>query len=71
MHCWHQKVRVEKAQSNDRNGDVEVDTKKSFEIHEEWLALDEAPTSTPDNLRLPPWLARTVKPSEEAYRYPG
>ena len=37
MHCWHQKVKIEKAQSDDRYGDVIVDTKRSHEIYHEWL----------------------------------
>jgi anaerobic selenocysteine-containing dehydrogenase len=32
MHCWHQKVKVEKALSGDRYGDILVDTRKSSEI---------------------------------------
>ena len=69
MHCWHQKVTVEKASSDDRYGDVEVDTNKAFEVYEEWLALSEAPASPPDDLRRPLWFARTVKPSIKAYRF--
>lgn len=69
MHCWHQKVTVEKASSDDRYGDVEVDTNKAFEVYEKWLALSEAPASPPHNLRRPLWFARTVKPSLKAYRF--
>jgi len=39
MHCWHQKVRLEKAHAEDRYGDVMVETAKSFEIYREWLKL--------------------------------
>jgi hypothetical protein len=39
MHCWHQKVTVGPAQADDRYGDVYVDTKKSAEVFQEWLAL--------------------------------
>jgi hypothetical protein len=37
MHCWHQKVRVERAAPEDRYGDVFVDTNKSFQVYEQWL----------------------------------
>ena len=37
MHCWHQKVRIEKAQSGDQYGDVFVDTSKSTEVYRRWL----------------------------------
>ncbi len=33
MHCWHQKVRLEKALPGDTYGDIFVDTKKSFEVY--------------------------------------
>jgi anaerobic selenocysteine-containing dehydrogenase len=37
MHCWHQQVRIEKAQDGDHYGDVLVDTNRSHEIYKEWL----------------------------------
>jgi len=37
MHCWHQRVRVERAQPDYTYGDVIVDTKRSHEIYKEWL----------------------------------
>ena len=40
MHCWHQKVRIEKARPEDAYGDVFVDTQKSFQIYQEWLKND-------------------------------
>jgi hypothetical protein len=39
MHCWHQKVVVERAKPGDLYGDVEVDTGKSMDVFREWLAL--------------------------------
>lgn len=38
MHCWLQKVRVEKTHADDEYGDVVVDTSLSREVYEEWLA---------------------------------
>jgi anaerobic selenocysteine-containing dehydrogenase len=66
MHCWHQKVTVEKARAGDRYGDVEVDTAKSMEVFREWKALAK-PKPQPDGLRRPLWFARAVKPSAKAY----
>ena len=38
MHCWHQKVRLEKAGDTDRYGDVVVDTDESHRLYKEWMA---------------------------------
>jgi anaerobic selenocysteine-containing dehydrogenase len=67
MHCWHQKVRLEKTGPDDRYGDIFVDTDKSFQIYREWLSLTR-PGPGPDGLRRPPWLARPYKPALDAYR---
>jgi anaerobic selenocysteine-containing dehydrogenase len=69
MHCWHQKVRVEKAASGDRYGDVEVDTNQSFAVFEEWLAMTRAPRRA-DRLRRPLWFNRPLRPAAEAYIAP-
>ena len=66
MHCWHQKVRVTKAGTADRYGDISVDTKKSFEHYKQWLEMTK-PAPGPDNLRRPLWFARPNKPQAEAY----
>jgi anaerobic selenocysteine-containing dehydrogenase len=66
MHCWHQKVRVEKAQPGDRYGDIFVDTNKAHQVYKEWLALTR-PAPGPDNLRRPLWMPRPVKPDAIAY----
>jgi anaerobic selenocysteine-containing dehydrogenase len=67
MHCWHQDVRVEKARPGDKYGDVEVDTNKSMEVYLEWLAKTR-PGPGPGGLRRPLWLARAVRPNDDAYR---
>jgi hypothetical protein len=67
MHCWHQKVHVEHAGSEDRYGDVFVDTNRSFQVYEQWLTKTR-PAPGPDSLRRPLWFARAVRPSNEAYR---
>jgi anaerobic selenocysteine-containing dehydrogenase len=66
MHCWHQKVVVERARPGDRYGDVEVDTAKSMEVFREWKALAQ-PRFGRDGLRRPLWFARAVRPSASAY----
>jgi len=66
MHCWHQRVRVEKAPEGDRYGDVFVDTEKSMEIYREWLAMAR-PAPGPGGLRRPLWLARPLRPAEEMF----
>jgi anaerobic selenocysteine-containing dehydrogenase len=66
QHCWHQKVRVTKAGSDDRYGDVFVDTGKSHEMYRRWLALAR-PAPGPGNLRRPLWLPRAFKPATSAY----
>ena len=65
MHCWHQKVRLENVTTEDRYGDIYVDTKKSFAVYKEWLAQTRpAPSS---GLRRPLWLARPVRPADEMF----
>ena len=66
MHCWHQKVTVERAHPGDMHGDVFVDTNKSFEIYKEWLAMTR-PAPGPNGLRRPLWLARPLRPAEEMF----
>ncbi|ACF45122.1 molydopterin dinucleotide-binding region [Prosthecochloris aestuarii DSM 271] len=66
MHCWHQKVRIEKAHADDQYGDVFVDTDRSFEIYKEWLAMTR-PAPGPGGLRRPMWLNRPLRPADETY----
>ena len=66
MHCWHQKVRVEKAGPGDRYGDIEVDTNRSMEVYRRWLELCR-PGPGPDGLRRPLWLARPVRPTPASF----
>ncbi len=64
MHCWHQMVRVEKAGSNDRYGDIFVDTNRSYAVYKNWLALTR-PASGP--LRRPLWFPRVIRPVDSAF----
>ena len=67
MHCWHQKVRVEAPSSDDRYGDVCVDTGKSWEVYQEWKKKTR-PAPGPGGLRRPLWMHRPLHPAPEAYR---
>jgi anaerobic selenocysteine-containing dehydrogenase len=67
MHCWHQKVVVERALAQDRYGDVYVDTARSMEVYREWLA-QARPGPGPGGLRRPLWLDRPLRPAEEMFR---
>jgi anaerobic selenocysteine-containing dehydrogenase len=66
MHCWHQKVRIEKARPEDKYGDVSVDTNKSFEVYKEWLKMTR-PAPGPNNERRPLWFPRALRPSEDTF----
>jgi len=66
MHCWHQKVWIEKTSPEDHYGDIFVDTKKSFAIYKEWLQQTR-PAPGPNGLRRPLWLTRPVRPAEETF----
>jgi anaerobic selenocysteine-containing dehydrogenase len=71
MHCWHQAVRVKKAQPGDRFGDISVDTARARGIYDDWLAKTRpADEFSPDGLRRPYWLVRPLKPSREVYKLP-
>ncbi len=66
-HAWHQKVRVARAEPDDREGDVVVDTAKSHEVYREWLTMTR-PAPGPGGMRRPHWLLRPLRPVPEAYR---
>ena len=71
MHCWHQAVRVKKAEPEDNYGDISVDTNKSRTVYKKWLALTRpADQYSPDGTRRPYWMLRPLKPAREFYRLP-
>ena len=70
MHCWHQRVRLEKAGPDDAYGDVMVDTARSHELYLEWMAKTR-PAPGPDGTRRPLWFDRPLKPVRAAYDVPG
>jgi anaerobic selenocysteine-containing dehydrogenase len=66
MHCWHQRVRVEKAQDGDQSGDVFVDTNKSMAVYREWMRLTRVEPVRRHGLRRPLWLNRPRRPPAPA-----
>ncbi|MBD3782340.1 MAG: molybdopterin-dependent oxidoreductase [Micrococcales bacterium] len=71
MHCWHQAVRVTKAEPGDSYGDISVDTEKSRALYREWLAKTrDARSVSPDGTRRPYWLMRPLKPGPDVFRLP-
>jgi len=72
MHCWHQAVRVRKADPGDRYGDISVDTEKSRRVYRQWLERTRpARQYSPDGTRRPYWLLRPLKPGRDVYRLPA
>jgi anaerobic selenocysteine-containing dehydrogenase len=65
MHCWHQKVSVKRAQPGDRYGDIYVDTRKSHEVYQRWLAMTRPPQG---EWRRPNWMLRPFRPDVSAYK---
>ena len=69
MHCWHQAVRIGKARSEDKYGDISVDVAKSRAVYEEWMAKTRpAMQHSPDGTRRPYWMLRPLKPAREVYK---
>ncbi|MFN0242600.1 MAG: molybdopterin-dependent oxidoreductase [Planctomycetota bacterium] len=66
MHCWHQRVTVERALPGDEYADVFVDTHKSMDVYREWKAMAR-PAPGPGGLRRPLHFARAVRPARVAY----
>ncbi|HQR37102.1 MAG TPA: molybdopterin-dependent oxidoreductase [Blastocatellia bacterium] len=64
QHCWHQRVRVERA-GDLPEGEVFVDLKRAQAVATEWLAKARPATG---ELRRPLWLHRPYKPTAAAYR---
>ena len=67
MHCWHQRVTVEKAGADDRYGDIVVDTNESHRLYKEWMAKTR-PAPGPDGTRRPMWFDRPLRPIKDAYK---
>ncbi|HSD90113.1 MAG TPA: molybdopterin dinucleotide binding domain-containing protein, partial [Kofleriaceae bacterium] len=71
MHCWHQAVRVRRAEPDDRYADIVVDTEKSRTVYADWLARTRSAAKvSPDGTRRPYWLLRPLKPGREVFALP-
>ncbi|MEO8323977.1 MAG: molybdopterin dinucleotide binding domain-containing protein, partial [Actinomycetota bacterium] len=71
QHCWHQAVRVTRAEPGDSCGDIHVDTAKSREVYKRWLGLTRNATlHSPENTRRPYWLMRPLKPPKDVFALP-
>ncbi|HSP74242.1 MAG TPA: molybdopterin dinucleotide binding domain-containing protein, partial [Gaiellaceae bacterium] len=72
MHCWHQAVRVRKAEPDDAYGDIAVDTAHAREVYRRWLGETRpAREVSPDGTRRPYWLLRPLKPGRDVYKLPA
>lgn len=71
MHCWHQRVTVTAAAPGDRYGDVFVDTKRSMQVFEEWLARTKPAGEYGPGLRRPLHFKRVCRPSDASYTLPS
>ncbi len=61
MTCWLQKVTMERAHAEERDGDVYVDRRRSRAVHWEWLGLARA-TRGPGGQRRPEFLSSSCGP---------
>ena len=72
QHCWHQAVRVRRAEAGDAHGDVVVDTARSTVAYQEWIAKTRTASEvSPNGERRPHWLIRPLKPTRDAFRLDG
>ena len=68
MHCWHQKVIVEPAQSGDKIGDIYVNYENNFKTYQAWRDELTRPLNANDTLRRPQHIKRPWVPlSDKAY----
>ena len=68
-HCWHQKVKVERAGPDDRYGDISVDEVAASRVYKRWLEQTR-PAPGPGGLRRPHWMLRPLKPHIDTYKFP-
>jgi anaerobic selenocysteine-containing dehydrogenase len=71
QHCWHQAVRVRRAEAGEAAGDIHVDAARSRDVYERWLAMTRrADHVSPDGTRRPFWLMRPLKPAKDVFALP-
>jgi len=72
MHCWHQKVLLEKAGPGDKVGDLKVDIQATFDTYKAWRDELARPAPGPGGLRRPEHLKRPWVPiTRNAYKMKG
>jgi anaerobic selenocysteine-containing dehydrogenase len=67
MHCWHQRVHLERAGQDDAYGDVMVDTGAAHQAYKDWMDKTR-PAPGPGGLRRPLWFDRPLRPIASAYK---
>ncbi len=67
MHCWHQRVHLERAGQDDAYGDVMVDTDAAHQAYKDWMDKTR-PAPGPGGLRRPLWFDRPLRPIASAYK---
>jgi hypothetical protein len=69
MHCWHQKVLLEKAGPGERVGDLKVDIQATFDTYQAWRDQLARPAPMANNLHRPEHLKRPWVPlTRDAYK---
>ena len=66
-HCWLQKVSISKPKSDEKYGDIFVDTNKSFDHFKKWNNWAKDRETHPDNLRRPLWMNRPLGPQKNQF----
>ncbi|WP_428738956.1 molybdopterin-dependent oxidoreductase [Sulfurimonas sp.] len=67
-HAWHQKVSLEKAQADDKIGDIYVNYENNFKVYQAWREQLTRPLQAGDKLRRPQHIKRPIVPlSNKAY----
>ncbi len=70
MHCWHQKVLLEKAQAGDKLGDVSVNYENNYKTYQAWRDKLSRPLNATNKVRRPLHMKRPWVPiSKKAYDF--
>ncbi len=69
-HCWLQKVKLSRPSADEKYGDVEVDTEKSFEYYKRWNQMAKQRETHPRGERRPLWMKRPLSPRKEHWFVP-
>ncbi len=66
-HCWLQKVRLTKPGADEKYGDIEVDTDRSFAYFKKWNQWAKDAETHPNGLRRPLWMRRPLTPARDQF----